>query len=61
MTETATGAQQYVPAARPLRGDGQKRACPTWHGGVAYQPTAYKKELSGTLRGLPLFWNVRRS
>jgi alcohol dehydrogenase (cytochrome c) len=27
--------------ARPLRGDGMKRSCPTWHGGVAHQPTAY--------------------
>ena len=33
--------QIYNPAARALRGDGQKRACPTWHGGVAHQPTAY--------------------
>jgi len=33
--------QTYVPAARALRGDGMKRACPTWHGGVAHQPTAY--------------------
>ncbi len=33
--------QQYVTATRALRGDGMKRACPTWHGGVAYQPTAY--------------------
>ena len=33
--------QTYVPEARPLRGDGMKRSCPTWHGGVAYQPTAY--------------------
>jgi alcohol dehydrogenase (cytochrome c) len=33
--------QAYVPAARALRGDGMKRACPTWHGGVAHQPTAY--------------------
>jgi len=24
-----------------LRGDPLKRTCPTWHGGVAYQPTAY--------------------
>jgi alcohol dehydrogenase (cytochrome c) len=24
-----------------LRGDGMKRACPTWHGGVAHQPVAY--------------------
>jgi alcohol dehydrogenase (cytochrome c) len=31
----------YAPEARPLRGDGMKRACPTWHGGVAHQPTAY--------------------
>ena len=37
----ALDVQQYVPAARALRGDGMKRACPTWHGGVAYQPTAY--------------------
>jgi peptide/nickel transport system substrate-binding protein len=29
--------------------------------GVFYQPTAYKKELTGVLRGLPLFWNVRRA
>jgi peptide/nickel transport system substrate-binding protein len=29
--------------------------------GVFYQPTAYKTELSGMLRGLPLFWNVRRA
>lgn len=33
--------QRYVPEARALRGDGMKRACPTWHGGVAHQPTAY--------------------
>ncbi len=33
--------QTYVPEARALRGDGQKRACPTWHGGVAHQPAAY--------------------
>jgi alcohol dehydrogenase (cytochrome c) len=33
--------QKYVPEARQLRGDGMKRTCPTWHGGVAYQPTAY--------------------
>jgi alcohol dehydrogenase (cytochrome c) len=33
--------QTYVPAARSLRGDGMKRTCPTWHGGVAHQPTAY--------------------
>ena len=30
-----------VPEARSLRGDPMKRTCPTWHGGVAYQPTAY--------------------
>ncbi|WNJ91539.1 ABC transporter substrate-binding protein [Bosea sp. 685] len=29
--------------------------------GVFYQPTAYKKELTGILKGLPLFWNVSRS
>ncbi len=33
--------QVYNPAARAKRGDGMKRACPTWHGGVAHQPTAY--------------------
>jgi alcohol dehydrogenase (cytochrome c) len=33
--------QPYAPEARALRGDGMKRACPTWHGGVAHQPTAY--------------------
>jgi alcohol dehydrogenase (cytochrome c) len=26
--------QIYNPAARALRGDGKKRTCPTWHGGV---------------------------
>jgi alcohol dehydrogenase (cytochrome c) len=33
--------QTYNPEARALRGDGQKRTCPTWHGGIAHQPTAY--------------------
>ena len=33
--------QTYQPEARALRGDPMKRACPTWHGGVAHQPTAY--------------------
>jgi len=33
--------QIYNPAARALRGDGKKRTCPTWHGGVAHQPLAY--------------------
>ncbi len=33
--------QKYIPEARALRGDGMKRACPTWHGGVAHQPVAY--------------------
>jgi alcohol dehydrogenase (cytochrome c) len=33
--------QTYVSAARPMPGDPTKRSCPTWHGGVAYQPTAY--------------------
>ena len=33
--------QIYNPAARALRGDGLKRTCPTWHGGIAHQPTAY--------------------
>jgi alcohol dehydrogenase (cytochrome c) len=33
--------QAYVPEARALRGDGMKRTCPTWHGGVAHQPPAY--------------------
>jgi alcohol dehydrogenase (cytochrome c) len=33
--------QVYNPAARALRGDGMKRTCPTWHGGVAHQPPAY--------------------
>jgi len=33
--------QVYNPAARSLRGDGKKRTCPTWHGGVAHQPLAY--------------------
>jgi peptide/nickel transport system substrate-binding protein len=29
--------------------------------GVFYQPTAYRKDLSGILKGVPLFWNVRRA
>jgi alcohol dehydrogenase (cytochrome c) len=33
--------QIYNPEARALRGDGKKRACPTWHGGVAHQPIAF--------------------
>jgi alcohol dehydrogenase (cytochrome c) len=35
--------QKYLPAARQLRADSgtMKRTCPTWHGGVAHQPTAY--------------------
>ncbi|HWP88933.1 MAG TPA: PQQ-binding-like beta-propeller repeat protein, partial [Burkholderiales bacterium] len=33
--------QIYNPAARSLRGDGMKKTCPTWHGGIAHQPTAF--------------------
>jgi alcohol dehydrogenase (cytochrome c) len=33
--------QTYVPSARPMPGDPMRRTCPTWHGGVAHQPTAY--------------------
>ncbi len=33
--------QLYNPEARALRGDGPKRSCPTWHGGVAHQPLAF--------------------
>jgi alcohol dehydrogenase (cytochrome c) len=33
--------QIYNPAARALRGDGKKRTCPTWHGGIAHQPLAF--------------------
>jgi alcohol dehydrogenase (cytochrome c) len=33
--------QIYNPEARALRGDASKRTCPTWHGGIAHQPTAY--------------------
>jgi peptide/nickel transport system substrate-binding protein len=29
--------------------------------GLFYQPTAYKKELQGMMKGLPLFWNVHRA
>ena len=29
--------------------------------GLFYQPTAYNKNLTGMLKGLPLFWNVRRA
>ncbi len=39
--DTKLDVQIYNPEARALRGDGQKRACPTWHGGVAHQPLAY--------------------
>jgi peptide/nickel transport system substrate-binding protein len=28
--------------------------------GQFYQPTAYREDVSGLLKGLPLFWNVRR-
>ena len=33
--------QTYNLAARSLRGDPEKRTCPTWHGGIAHQPSAY--------------------
>jgi alcohol dehydrogenase (cytochrome c) len=33
--------QIYNRAARALRGDKNVRACPTWHGGIAHQPTSY--------------------
>jgi alcohol dehydrogenase (cytochrome c) len=33
--------QIYNPEARALRGDPMKRACPTWHGGIAHQPLAF--------------------
>ena len=39
--DPALDVQRYVSETRALRGDGQKRACPTWHGGVAHQPVAY--------------------
>jgi peptide/nickel transport system substrate-binding protein len=29
--------------------------------GLFYQPTAYRKDITGVLKGLPLFWNVRRT
>jgi peptide/nickel transport system substrate-binding protein len=29
--------------------------------GLFYQPTAYRKGLTGVMKGLPLFWNVRRT
>jgi alcohol dehydrogenase (cytochrome c) len=35
------GVQIYNREARALRGDGKKRTCPTWHGGIAHQPTAF--------------------
>jgi peptide/nickel transport system substrate-binding protein len=28
--------------------------------GQFYQPTAYREDLTGMLKGLPLFWNLRR-
>jgi alcohol dehydrogenase (cytochrome c) len=37
----AFDVQKYSEEARALRGDGMKRTCPTWHGGVAHQPIAY--------------------
>src|SRR5678815_5895882 len=33
--------QLYNPEARALRGDGTKRTCPTWHGGIAHQPLSF--------------------
>ena len=42
--------QIYNPEARALRGDGQKRTCPTWHGGVAHQPTAVQPGQEHRLR-----------
>jgi len=38
--------QIYNPEARALRADRDqmKRACPTWHGGVAHQPTAFNPD-----------------
>ena len=33
--------QVYNPIARSLRGDPMKKTCPTWHGGIAHQPTAF--------------------
>ena len=54
----ALDVQQYVAEARPMRGDPMKRTCPTWHGGVAFQPTAYNpvKNIAYSSRGrrLPL-------
>jgi len=38
---TKLDVQLYNPEARALRGDGTKRTCPTWHGGVAHQPLAF--------------------
>ena len=42
--------QIYNPVARALRGDPEKRTCPTWHGGVAHQPTAYNPGQAYRLR-----------
>jgi len=28
--------------------------------GQFYQPTAFRDDLNGMLKGLPLFWNIRR-
>ncbi|MDA1092636.1 MAG: PQQ-binding-like beta-propeller repeat protein [Acidobacteria bacterium] len=38
--------QIYNPEARALRADrdNMKRACPTWHGGVAHQPLAFNPD-----------------
>ncbi|MGE0405830.1 MAG: pyrroloquinoline quinone-dependent dehydrogenase [Candidatus Korobacteraceae bacterium] len=35
------GVQVYNREARALRGDSKKRTCPTWHGGIGPQPTAF--------------------
>ncbi len=34
---------------------------PYWPLGTTYHLTAYRSDLTGTLDGQPLFWNVRRS
>lgn len=31
-----------------------------WPTGEYYQPTAYRKSLSGVLKGLPMMWNAKR-
>lgn len=39
--DPALAVQTYIPETRTVRGDPNKTACPTWHGGIAMQPPAF--------------------